>query len=127
MRDKIQKERRTNRPLDDSNWTPDSLAWLAGLLEGEGSFLLVKGRWPKVQMATTDEDVARRARAIAGCGNVWGPYVPKNPKHKPTWLFYVSNQRHAVRLMRAIRPWMGERRTEVIDGVLAVFDERSAA
>jgi hypothetical protein len=42
--------------------SPEALSYLAGLLEGEGSFLVgPAGAVPAVALAMTDEDVVRRA------------------------------------------------------------------
>lgn len=56
----------TGHPTDISN---EDLHWLAGLLEGEGSFL--KGppsapRHPVVALQMTDEDVVSRVAAMFG-------------------------------------------------------------
>lgn len=96
-----------------SNWTRENLAWLAGLLEGEGSFILQNGRTPVVQVSMTDEDVVLRAQKVAGMGGVSGPYDYGVGK-KPQWVFKVANQPHAYALMAALYPWMASRRQQAI-------------
>jgi hypothetical protein len=101
----------------------DEYAWLAGLLEGEGTFL--KGSpslpWrPRVRLSMTDEDVVRRAADIVGIKSIQR-YDQKNPNWKPCYIMQVSGQR-AVDLMRLIRPTMGLRRQGQIDVALACWN-----
>jgi hypothetical protein len=96
--------------------------WLAGLLEGEGSFLQRRDRnghlWLGVTMATTDEDVARRCEAVAG-GKVRGPY--RRGRWKPIWRWSVERHQDVISLMEMLRPLMGERRAAQIDDCLNAF------
>lgn len=93
--------------------------WLAGLLEGEGSF----GLWSngnggfklKVSVQMTDFDVVHRV------ADMWGTSIahikPQKAHHKPSFRTQLGGDR-AAELMNRIRPLMGERRTEQIDRVL---------
>ena len=94
--------------MNIDNWSRENLAWLAGLLEGEGSFQFRNGRSLRIQVAMTDEDVVRRAHQVTGGGNVSGPYV--RGEYKPQWLFTVTRSLDAYALMVALLPWMGARR-----------------
>lgn len=111
------------------SWSRETLAWLAGLLEGEGSFVLTNnprcrdvGR-PYVTVDMTDEDVIRKCCAIAGMGHVYGPYRRQAPR-KEIWSWKVTQQLHAYALMVAIYQWMGERRQASIREVLTVWLNR---
>lgn len=99
-----------------TNWTRENLAWLAGLLEGEGSFLFHRGKSLVIQMAMTDEDVVRRAHKIAGVGNVHGPY--SRGDFKPQWVFKCSDSKQAYALMVAVLPWLGSRRRQTVIGLV---------
>lgn len=89
------------------------LGWVAGLLEGEGSFSESYKR-VRVQVYSTDEDVVRRIHALTGLGNVTGPYarratniaVRSQPKPIFCWVARVGSER----LCEAVFPLMGERR-----------------
>lgn len=98
------------------------LAWVAGLLEGEGSFM--KGapsrpNKPVVSMESTDRDVVERVAAL--CGVRVSTIKQRNPeKWKPTYRMRLHGGR-AVRLMELIRDQMSERRQAQIDEVLASY------
>lgn len=107
-------------------WTQANLAWLAGLMEGEGSFYLrrAKGRptAPSVALQMTDVDVVTRAAEIAGVGG--GVYVDERSKRTPRviqgrpmkgrekdiYMWRVQARDDALALMWALYPWMGDRR-----------------
>lgn len=42
----------------------DDTIWLAGLLEGEGTFDLHRGKYPRVRVGMTDRDVVGRAATL---------------------------------------------------------------
>ncbi len=50
------------------------LAWLGGLLEGEGCFMIPKGS-PRIALAMSDKDVVQRAARLMGL-NVQAPCHP---------------------------------------------------
>lgn len=111
--------------------TPTETAWLAGILEGEGSFFELKRpkkrTLARVSMAMTDHDIVERVAEVTGVGTV--KHVPRRsrPDRKPIWHWVVQRNNDAVDVMKAVRPWMGERRTERIDGVLAVAADSNVA
>lgn len=117
--------------------TEVELAWLAGLLEGEGCFRIATNsasssspgyRWPTIAMNMTDEDVLRRAAQIAAVGKVYGPYGPykSNPySKKPFWQWHVTKREDALWLMKRLYPHMGQRRQEKIDEILTEFEEQA--
>jgi len=102
------------------------LAWLAGLLEGEGSFLMCRCRvggkvyrYPKIVVGMTDRDVVERAGRLLGNNKTYP--MPKQPRRKQAWRVAVTGWK-AAELMRSMRPWLGERRREAVDAVLAEYD-----
>ena len=100
----------------------DRLEWLAGVLEGEGSFFPgppSKPNVPVVAMATTDRDVAERVSAFFGT-NVVTDRVRKE-HWKQSYRVTVKGRR-AMDLMRSLRPLMGKRRQGQIDRALASHD-----
>lgn len=112
-------------PIGEWNYmdVATATAWLAGLMEGEGCFRFRhnparKRGHPDVQLNMTDEDVVRRAAAVAGVGTIHGPYIPGGNR-QPYWVWKVSAANDAARLMLRLYPLLGERRRAVIVDVLA--------
>jgi transposase-like protein len=106
---------------DTSLDAPPALHWLAGLLEGEGSFMKGlpsdPGR-PVVQVQMTDEDVIARVACLIGRK----PYAHRTSGRPEAWKPVFSARttgRPAVELMTRLRPLMGERRQGQIDLALA--------
>lgn len=89
--------------------------WLAGLLEGEATFL--KGppsspAYPIVRLLMTDADVVERVAAIFGRRTNVHP--PRQSHHKMAYSATIKGGK-AVSLMQQIRPLMGARRQAAID------------
>lgn len=95
-------------------WRREDLAWVAGIIEGEGYFLLVQdrcGRWyPKVRVQMNDRDVLERMQAITGFGRIVESNPPSRPQSSPIIRWNVERQHEAYALMVAIYPWMCVRR-----------------
>jgi hypothetical protein len=104
------------------------LAWLAGLLEGEGSFMLSKSRtggkiyhYARVGVQMADRDVVERAAALMGAKSVRviRP-IPKRGLLTQKVMFRAwKDGAGAAGLIRELRPFMGERRKAQMDAVLA--------
>lgn len=98
------------------------LYWLAGILEGEGSFLPgppSNPNVPRISVMMTDEDVIGE---IAGLfGRKYHKYVPSNSNHKPCFVVLLTG-RKAIDLMTKLKPLMGKRRQAQIDRAIASYD-----
>lgn len=102
--------------MDEYQWY-----WLAGLLEGEGSFM--KGtpsqpRMPVISLQMTDEDVVAKAANLLGTR--YYLVRPKRNYHKTVFLAKLRGKR-AVGIMMKIRPLMGQRRQQQIDKAVACY------
>lgn len=94
--------------------------WLAGWLEGEGSFIWNKNnQQPLISAVSTDEDVIKRVSILFG---VTYFSVGKRCDHHKEVYRVCLRGRKAVDLMHKLKPLMGLRRTAKIDEVLAVYD-----
>ena len=99
------------------------LAWVAGLLEGEGSFMTkTGGNSPKIQCTMTDLDVLERLQILMG-GRIH-PVKTRMAHWKDAYMWTLNGQ-PAADAMKALYPWMASRRRETIDRVLAKWDNRS--
>jgi hypothetical protein len=112
--------------LDD----PIALAWLAGILEGEGAFFMYRSivnkkvyRYPCISLNMTDEDVVRRVSELFGVG-IYGPYQNGGALGKKPFWTTKSQGAKAVSIMRAILPLMGARRSSKIAELLLEWTNR---
>ena len=98
---------------------PSDLAWLAGILEGEGCF----GHWPDnkgvryptISLLMTDRDIVERTAEYLG-----SRFYSAKPRHPSTKTLYrlVVNGAKAAKFMLALLPYVGERRSAKINGIL---------
>jgi hypothetical protein len=103
------------------------LDWLAGLLEGEGSFMAgppSSPRMPVISVNMTDHDVVARVGTMLGRK----PFeiTPRDPRWRTSYQVRVTGSR-AVHWMTLLRPLMGARRQGQIDHALACYEPRSSA
>jgi hypothetical protein len=121
--------RRGARYLPARALNPAEVAWLSGLLEGEGYFGLVPNRsggrtyrYARVGLTMTDRDVVGKTAALmdAGVSNIKPSGVSRLPQFRA-----VVQGRRAVALMRLWYPTLGQRRRSQIETVLDYEATRS--
>lgn len=100
----------------------DDAIWLAGLLEGEGTFDAHRGKYPRIRLAMTDRDIVGRAATLMGSRI---RLSLKREPAAPTWHAELSGPRAAA-IMAELLPYMGTRRSGRIAEVLAVYHYRTA-
>jgi hypothetical protein len=96
------------------------LLWLAGYLEGEGSFMKgppSKPNQPVITFVSTDEDICARAAGLLGV--VYYGCKTKKAHHKRSF-------RAALRAARELFPHMGIRRRAQIERALASYTKYSS-
>ena len=111
--------------------TTEELAWLAGLLEGEGCFdLRCASRrkhlfYPRIRVYMNDRDIIERVAALIHRG-VGSSHTPSMKASGANRRYGTAVEgRHAVALMRALYPMLGERRRAKIDELLEGDDRYS--
>lgn len=92
----------------------EDLIWLAGLLEGEGTFDLHRGRYPRIRLGMTDRDIVGRAATLMD-SKIRLALHPA--PMKPSWHAEISGERAAA-IMRELLPFMGARRSQKIAEIL---------
>lgn len=119
---------------DGINDTPEATAWIAGLLEGEGSFLLEhRGRGregtPAIDLKMSDRDVVEKAALCMSPYNLRvsidkRSHIPttNGGRHKDLYRVRVRGY-HAILLMERIFPHMGIRRRERIEELFNAWGE----
>jgi hypothetical protein len=100
----------------------EDIAWLAGIFEGEGSFMQLK-KFPGVPVMSigmNDEDVIAKVAKLCGVDYHMTTYGPNKTKR---YQFMIRGRARAGRLMGAMYPLMGERRQEQIKKALQFAPE----
>jgi hypothetical protein len=96
-------------------------AWIAGLLEGEGSFIAnraTRSSYPVIKVEMCEQEVVERAARLLDT-RVW-LVAPGTEGWRPTYVAQIAGHR-AAEWMRALRPYMGLRRTAAIDAALSAY------
>ena len=97
-----------------SSWSP-SLPWLAGLLEGEGTFTARRnGTWVGISVEMSDRTTVHRVASMLGASSIHRDKGRPELGWRPTFVAHISGNRARPWLL-ALRPWMGERRGAAID------------
>lgn len=100
-----------------------ALAWLAGLLEGEGAFCVSRYSaeiaYPLVSLQMCDEGIVARVARLISAPNVWRRPAAREG-WSPTYVAAISGHDAAV-WMRRLRNSMGTRRRAAIDAALAQY------
>jgi hypothetical protein len=95
-------------------------AWIAGLLEGEGSFLINRGTasYPVLKVEMCEREVIARVADLLNT-RVWVE-TSRAEGWRPTYVAQIAGHRAAM-WMRELRPLMGIRRKIAIDAALAAY------
>jgi len=92
------------------------IAWLAGLLEGEGSFMHTNGT-PNIALQTTDHDVLLRAAILMGVEEQ-ASWRPGRKSHYKTVFACRAYGTRAISWMMTLYQFFGGRRQEKIREIL---------
>lgn len=102
----------------------EDIAWLAGLLEGEGSFELSKNspntRIPRIRLAMLDKDIVEKAAGFLQ-SSITTYLTPK--RNKTMYRTTIAKKEILIDLLPKLLPYMGERRTLMINKMLAFYGE----
>lgn len=111
--------------------TPEQVAWVAGIIEGEGSFIVERRRngqyatrvyaSGRITVNMTDLDVIQRLQVLMGGTINHEPQKAENRKDQWRWTFRGYDA--LILAAQLIRPWMCERRTTQMDRMFSVVDE----
>lgn len=110
----------------------EELAWAAGFIDGEGSFILHKthgkkgkreyGR-PRLDVSQVDRRVLDKLRGILQFGKVYGPYRPQKKNHNDFYLFSVRGLEEVQFILGAVWQWLSSVKQEQAKNVLLAYYE----
>ena len=110
--------------MNTMNWSRENLAWLAGLIEGDGCIHEEsKGNKIRMTVGMTDLDVLERVQHIAGAGKIRGPYQNTaigSYNIKPMY-YWSTSSGPAYALLVALFPWFGNRRRDKVSLAISQF------
>ena len=103
----------------------ERIAWLAGLLEGEGSFIAARfgsHSYPRISVTMGDRDVLERAMTLMPGSHLYDANDSRFAERgwNEAWMVRLNGP-PAAEIMNAVRPWMGQRRTSTIERVLRAW------
>jgi hypothetical protein len=116
--------------IEDYSIDIESLCWLAGLLEGEGSFSTsrntVGGKvylYPKIVVSMTDIDIIDRVSILFKTSTYKIPETSLRAEKLPQYRATLTGSR-AASLMKKLLPLMGIRRASRIKEVLEAYEAK---
>lgn len=100
--------------------TTNQIYWLAGFLDGEGSFQ--NANTPLISINQTDLDLVERVKQITNCSNSIG-ITEANGNRKTLYYFTITGM-SAIQWMMTIYPIMSVRRKSQIREIIATWKQR---
>lgn len=98
--------------------------WLAGLLEGDGSFVInKKTNCPAISLGMNDKDIVEKAARLLGNVPVYSDILPGGS----TRYRFRLNGKPAIQAMVALRPLMGKRRQKRMLEIIKLAEGRPMA
>lgn len=114
--------------MTSENWARELLAWAAGFLEGEGSWIVYGGRNRirlRIAATNTDPEPLKMLAEILGVGHVYGPRNPGNRTNThELWEWIVDRKADVYAVSIALWPWMSQKRRAKMNVVIALFSEQ---
>ncbi len=107
--------------MDRFQTDSEELAWLVGLIEGEGSIGYSKGSI-RLEIGSTDEDTVRRAASFLGSG-VIGPYQYRQ-RDKPFFKTVLYGHGITEMLMKVYPHMSDHRKSQIRDALTAKLADR---
>lgn len=90
--------------------TPSEIAWLAGIIEGEG-YLSAKRGHGLVRVVMTDADVIARLYAVSAVGKL-NDLPLRAAHHKPVYSWTILREESVLTLLTSVAPFLGTRRRD---------------
>jgi hypothetical protein len=85
------------------------MSWAIGIFEGAGSIVSMnETRQRRLQIKTTDEEIARRYAEIVG-SRLLGPYGRNDPTRRPYWMVQINGTEADI-VLGLWFPFLSERR-----------------
>lgn len=107
-----------------NNLSETQIAWLAGLIEGEGCINFNGKNGVTLTIAMTDQDIINKVQSITGVGKIYlGKKNQDNRKVVYSWQLRIKQELEL--LFPLLIPHMGERRTHKINEAIIRLQNNS--
>lgn len=99
-----------------------SAAYCAALFEGEGT-ISIRGNRVDIRLGMTDPDVVEKFRDLIGGGIIYTQRSASfKPHHKTKYTWVLAPRPDVERVLRALLPWFGARRSARAHEALRVIE-----
>jgi hypothetical protein len=107
-----------------NNLSPIDAAYLAGLIDGEGTVTLTRvhrnrQRGLVVAISNTERDILDYVREVVGCGTISNKRRSQG-NHTPSFVYHLSDRR-ALSLLEQISPFMKSHKESAVSACLKGF------
>lgn len=92
------------RVREDLNLTVAEAAYLAGIIDGEGTISFRAGRSVRVSVANTDEDLMAWLQKIGGSRHLHTS--PAHPNRRTCWRWWIGHRADVLPVLRFAEPYM---------------------
>jgi intein/homing endonuclease len=106
-------ERKRKRPKPIQIPDPVTIAWFAGLFEGEGCISIDRNGTVGLRIGMSDRDVIEKLHSIFPCNGIWVKQqsrLPSGNLPKPIYHWNASESARVRTILELLLPWLGERR-----------------
>lgn len=86
---------------------PTDLAYIAGIIDGEGTIMLAKGKWWHVKVGMTDRGIIEW---LASFGGTFTETIRLAENRKDVYTWVVARNRDVVILLEALLPYLRVKR-----------------
>lgn len=107
--------------VDTSKWTRENLAWVAGIVEGEGCISTRNhSKSARITINMTDKDVLEKLKSILDCGSIsFKDLSGKNSHQQDQWRYSLNRKELVYAVLVAIYPFLCERRSSMAEEAIA--------
>jgi hypothetical protein len=109
---RVQRKRKRPKPIQIPD--PTTLAWFAGLFEGEGCISIDKRSTVNLRIGMTDRDVIEKIHRIFPCNGIsikqQQSRLPSGNLPKPVYHWNACASEQVRTILELLLPWLGERR-----------------
>lgn len=113
-----------------STFSDATIAWFAGVFEGEGCMSIAKNGGTRLTIGMTDLDIIQRIDAMFPCTRIYvktPPLTPAGTQPKTQYIWRMSDPGTVKTILELLLPWLGKRRAARAREVLEHLETRRSS